>query len=149
MTQHDTSRQMKTKTTCQQYFGMSCHVVSSSIQVPVSPRTATQNQCVAVFVPHKFPKWGKSESRQRSYTDGSVTPPTSWQVRYLALTIQHIVIPGCPCMQGWCPTHRQSPHRHRSASGYSQKCTAGCILSDLSLFGARISWSEVWVGWPC
>lgn len=29
---------MKTKTTCQQYFGMSWQIVSSSIQVPVSPQ---------------------------------------------------------------------------------------------------------------
>ena len=41
------------------------------VRIPASPRTATLNQGVAVFVPHKFPKWGKSESRQRSCTDGS------------------------------------------------------------------------------
>ena len=42
------------------------------VRIPVSPRTATLNQGVAVFVPHKFPKWYKSESRQHSGTDGSL-----------------------------------------------------------------------------
>ena len=56
MPQHDTSRQMKTKTTSQQYFGMSCHIVSSSIQVPASPlKKDARYKCIARLVFAIFP----------------------------------------------------------------------------------------------